>query len=56
MCLCVQTYRRNKADCLDKPAPASNVEKAETESNTSYNRGLNYVAVRTCDLERFSAR
>ncbi len=56
MCLCVQPYQRNKADCLDEPAPASNAEKAETGSITSDNRGLNYVAVRTCDLERFSAR
>jgi hypothetical protein len=62
MCLCVQPYRHNKAGCLDEPAPSSNAKKAEAgrlplvTDIMMDNQGLNYVAVRNCDLERFSAK
>ena len=53
-------YWLNKIRCLDDPVPAA--KKPEqgrlsgiTEIMTD-NQGLQYVAVRNCDLERFSAK
>jgi hypothetical protein len=62
MCSNIQPYRYNIALCLDEPAIASNAEKADagrspviTDIMTD-KQGLNYMAVRNCDLERFSAK
>jgi hypothetical protein len=60
MCLSAQPYRHNKVRCPDQPVPVSDAETAEpgqqpdvAEVITNI-QGLNYVAVRNCDLERFS--
>jgi hypothetical protein len=62
MCLSVQPYLNSKARCPDEPVPASNAEKAEPGRSLvaadvmTDSKGLNYVAVRNCDLEQFGAK
>jgi hypothetical protein len=62
MCLSAQPYRHTRTLLPDKPVSVSDTERAEPWLQAAEvdvmtdNRGLNYVAVRNCDLERFSAK
>jgi hypothetical protein len=62
MCLIAQPCRHNKARCLDTPVPVSDPTTAEPGRQPGVadvmtdGQGLNYVAVRNCDLERFSTK
>ncbi len=62
MCLCIQPYRHNTARCLDKEVPEGDGRQAEEErlpkgtDSMTDNLGLTYIAVRNCDLERFSVK
>lgn len=60
MCLSFQPYRDNTGRCLDEPVPDTEktvLERSHTLSEfMTDNLGLTYVAVRNCDLERFSIK
>lgn len=57
-----QIYCHTRIRFLDEPVPASDAKKPEPGQLPvaavvmTDNQGLNYVAVRNCDLERFSAK
>jgi hypothetical protein len=62
MCLCVQPYRHNTRHLPDEQAPAETAKNEKPEPSPEVpdimmdNRGLTYMAVRNCDLERFSVK
>jgi len=62
MCLCVQPYRHNTRHLPDEQAPAGTAKHEKPEPSPEVpdlmtdNRGLTYMAVRNCDLERFSVK
>jgi len=62
MCLCVKPYRHNITRFRGESKPAGNAETEDLEQSPvdsdlmTDNFGLTYVAVRNCDLERFSAK
>ncbi|MGP8254676.1 MAG: hypothetical protein ACLQMU_03195 [Methanoregula sp.] len=62
MCLCVKPYRHNTTRLCDESVPSGNAEtedpkrSPEEPDHMTDNLGLTYVAVRNCDLERFSAK
>ena len=62
MCLCFQPYRHNTSRCLDDPVPPGDAGHSVTErlpkgsDMMTDNLGLTYVAIRNCDLDRFSVK
>jgi hypothetical protein len=62
MCLSAQPYRHTETLYPDKPVPVTDAETAEPWLQSAAidvmtdSQGLNYVEVRNCDLERFSAK
>ena len=62
MCLCLQPYRHNTRRCPDDQAPPGETGQADPDTAPKSadmmtdNRGLTYMAVRNCDLERFSVK
>ena len=62
MCLCIQPYRRETTRFLDVESPPGDVEELEPDHHSrgiesmTDNLGLTYIAVRNCDLERFSVK
>jgi hypothetical protein len=62
MCLCVKPYRHNTTRFCDESKSAENAETEDPKQSPEEsdlmtdNLGLTYVAVRNCDLERFSAK
>ena len=62
MCLCLQPYRHNTRRCPDDQELPGETRHAIPEMAPkgadimTDNRGLTYMAVRNCDLERFSAK
>jgi hypothetical protein len=62
MCLCLQPYRHNTLRCLDDQVPPEETGQTEPKrllkgsDMMTDNRGLTYMAVRNCDLDRFSVK
>ena len=62
MCLCIQPYRRETTRFLDVESPHEEFHKIDHDHHSrgiesmTDNLGLTYIAVRNCDLERFSAK
>ena len=62
MCLCAKPYRHDMTRFCNESIPAGNAETEdpkrppEESDLMTDNLGLTYVAVRNCDLERFSAK
>jgi len=60
MCLCVQPYRHNTRLCIDDPRPERNDKNSSPGLNDCDilidNHGMTYIAVRNCDLDRFSVK